>query len=93
MAVDMWNKNWFAGNAHPYLAILPASAFALLGANHCITDLLYMFYSDLFNQWWQICEAIIGNIAGAMLFVAANSSKLPQRPPLGRMGPHLQAKP
>ncbi len=75
MAVDMWNKNWFAGNAHPFLAMLPASAFVLLGCNHCIADLLYLFYSDAFVQGWQILEAIIGNIAGAMLFVAANSSK------------------
>lgn len=76
MAVDMWNKNWFEGNAHPFLAMLPATAFVLLGGNHCIADLLYLFYSDAYNQGWQILEAIIGNIAGAMLFVAANSSKI-----------------
>lgn len=75
MAVDMWNKNWFAGNAHPFLAMLPATAFVLLGCNHCIADLLYLFYSDAFNQGWQILEALIGNVAGAMLFVAANSNK------------------
>ena len=50
MAVDMWNKNWFAGNAHPFLAMLPATAFVLLGCNHCIADLLYVFYSDAFKQ-------------------------------------------
>ena len=75
MAVDMWNKNWFAGNAHPFLAMLPATAFVLLGCNHCVADLFYLFYSNAFNQSWQILEAIIGNIAGAMLFVASNSSK------------------
>ena len=73
MAVDMWNKNWLMGNAHPFLAMLPATAFVLLGCNHCIADLLYLFYSDAFKQGWQILEALIGNVAGAMLFVAANS--------------------
>lgn len=75
MAVDMWNATRFEGNAHPFLAMLPASAFVLLGCNHCIADLLYLFYSDAFRQGWQIVEALIGNIAGAMLFVIATSSK------------------
>jgi formate/nitrite transporter FocA (FNT family) len=54
MAVDMWNLNATRGGlpvgVHPFLAMLPASAFVLLGCNHCIADLLYVFYSDAFKQ-------------------------------------------
>ena len=75
MAVDMWNKNLSIGNAHPFLAMLPATAFVLLGCNHCIADLLYLFYSGAFKQVWQILVALIGNVIGAMFFVISSSGK------------------
>ena len=74
IAVDMFNKTtMFGGEAHPFLAMLPASAFVLLGCNHCIADLFYLFYSDAYAQSAQIFEAMAGNLIGALLFVVATS--------------------
>ena len=69
MAVDMYNK----GGKYPILAMLPATAFVLLGCNHCIADSLYLVYSESWGQILQIFEAICGNVIGAILFVVASS--------------------
>ena len=89
MAVDMWNKNLSISNAHPFLAMLPATAFVLLGCNHCIADLLYLFYSGAFKQIWQILVALIGNVAGAMFFVISSSDKRTLKTPSNKEVPHL----
>ena len=89
MAVDMWNKNLSIGNAHPFLAMLPATAFVLLGCNHCIADLLYLFYSGAFKQVWQILVALIGNVTGAMFFVISSSGKRTLETPSNKEVPHL----
>lgn len=77
MAVDMWNLNATRGGlpvgVHPFLAMLPASAFVLLGCNHCIADLLYLFYSDMYNYSYQIFEALAGNMLGGIIFVGATT--------------------
>lgn len=70
IAVDMFKK---ATVPHPFLAMLPASAFVLLGANHCVADAFYLIYSGHFGQWYQIILAAFGNVIGAGLFVVANS--------------------
>ena len=88
MAVDMWNKNLSIGKAHPFLAMLPATAFVLLGCNHCIADLLYLFYSGAFKQVWQILVALIGNVAGAMFFVISSSGKKTLETPSSKEVPH-----
>ena len=72
LAVDMWNKGKVDKTVHPFMAMLPASAFVLLGCNHCITDMLYLAVSGSWNQALQILEAVAGNIIGAVLFSVAN---------------------
>lgn len=92
MAVDMWNLNATRGGlpvgVHPFLAMLPASAFVLLGCNHCIADLLYLFYSDMYNHSYEIFEALAGNMLGGIIFVGATTDMhnlgSPLRKRLGR---------
>ena len=72
LAVDMWNKGKVDKTTHPFMAMLPASAFVLLGCNHCIADMLYLALSGSWNQALQILEAVAGNIIGAVLFSVAN---------------------
>lgn len=72
LAVDMWNKNKLNGSSHPIMAMLPATAFVLLGCNHCIADTLYLILSGSWGQILQIFEAICGNVIGAILFSVAN---------------------
>lgn len=67
LAVNMWQSN-----GHPFLAMLPATAFVILGCNHCIADMLYLLYSGSWGQWYQIFEAMIGNVMGAILFSVAS---------------------
>ena len=78
MAVDMWKQGMERNDTHPFLAMLPATAFVLLGCNHCIADTLYLVYSSAWGQTLQIFEALIGNFIGASLFVIA-SSGIPTR--------------
>lgn len=78
MAVDMWKQGVERNDTHPFLAMLPATAFVLLGCNHCIADTLYLVYSSAWGQILQIFEALIGNFIGASLFVVA-SSGIPTR--------------
>lgn len=78
MAVDMWKQGMERNDTHPFLAMLPATAFVLLGCNHCIADTLYLVYSGAWSQTLQIFEALIGNFIGATLFVIA-SSGIPSR--------------
>ena len=68
MAVDMYKKN-----QHPFVAMLPATAFVLLGCNHCIADMLYLLYGGSLQQIPQIFEVVFGNITGAVLFVATTT--------------------
>ena len=49
LAIDMWNKQ---NGSHPFFAMLPATAFVLLGCNHCIADMLYWLYSGNWGQWY-----------------------------------------
>lgn len=76
LAVDMWKKQ---KGSHPFFAMLPATAFVLLGCNHCIADMLYWLYSGNWGQWYQIFEALVGNFIGATLFVIANSGIQPHQ--------------
>ena len=78
MAVDMWRQGLERNDTHPFLAMLPATAFVLLGCNHCIADTLYLVYSGAWGQTLQIFEALAGNFIGATLFVIA-SSGIPSR--------------
>lgn len=78
MAVDMWKQGIERNDTHPFLAMLPATAFVLLGCNHCIADTLYLVYSGAWSQILQIFEALVGNFIGATLFVIA-SSGIPSR--------------
>jgi len=73
MAVDMWNNGIERNDTHPFLVMLPASAFVLLGCNHCIADVLYLVYSDHYMAIFQIIEAMAGNIIGALMFVFLNN--------------------
>ena len=77
MAVDMWtlhaNRGGLPISVHPFLAMLPATAFVLLGCNHCIADLLYLFYSDMYDQSLKIFEAMAGNMLGGIIFVGATT--------------------
>ena len=73
MAVDMWTNGIDRNDTHPFLAMLPASAFVLLGCNHCIADVLYLVYSDYYIAIFQIIEAMAGNIIGALVFVFLNN--------------------
>ena len=68
----MWGKGKANGYAHPFMAMLPATAFVLLGCNHCIADMLYLTISMSWGQIFQIFEAICGNVIGALLFSVAN---------------------
>jgi len=78
MAVDMWRQGVERNDTHPFLAMLPAMTFVLLGCNHCIADTLYLIYSGAWGQTLQIFEALAGNFIGATLFVIA-SSGIPTR--------------
>ena len=75
LAVDMWGKSKKEGTTHPFMAMLPATAFVLLGCNHCIADTLYLVLGGAWGQIFQIFEAICGNVIGAFLFSAANQDR------------------
>ena len=52
----------------PYLTIMCVAAFILLGANHCVADMVYMFLSGVnWNGLVSILFTTLGNIIGCNL--------------------------
>lgn len=52
----------------PYLTIMCVAAFILLGANHCVADMVYMFLSGVnWSAFVSILFTTLGNIIGCNL--------------------------
>ena len=52
----------------PYLTIMCVAAFILLGANHCVADMVYMFLSGVnWSAFVSVLFTTLGNIIGCNL--------------------------
>lgn len=68
-AVDMWKRT-----KSVLCVIIPTAIFVLLGADHCIASVFYYAYGKVWQNWYQILAAIIGNVSGSFVAIIAMNS-------------------
>ena len=72
IAVNQYNKA-------PYVTIMCVMGFILMGANHCIADMVYILIAITAENWYPTVMALvyttIGNIIGCNLIAVTQSQK------------------